>query len=332
MLLGDVRKGNGAMAPRLPPLNPLRAFEATARHLSVTKAANELYVTHSAISHQIRALETTLDVKLFYREGARLRLSAQGSALLPSISQAFETIAEATNRLRRTSMEGDLTISCVPALLSFWLLPRIATFSAQFPGIRLRVSSSNNPADVSSTAIDLCIHYGDGSWSGVWVRELTTINLFPVCSPRLLKTAHLHDVQDLAQQVILHGDAGREWSRWFAASGATNVLSQARQHFMSDANLAITAAMYGNGIALGDSVTVREPLASGRLVVPLDITVPATDAFFLICRNEIRSTPLVQAFIEWVDADLAGTELAEVRVALAERGGLHHGIVPAEAK
>lgn len=293
------------MAPRLPPLNPLRAFEATARHLSVTKAANELYVTHSAISHQIRALETTLDVKLFHREGTRLRLSAQGSALLPSISRAFETIAEATNRLRRTTMEGDLTISCVPALLSFWLLPRIATFSAQFPGIRLRVSSSNNPADVHSTAVDLCIHYGDGSWSGVWVRELKTIDLFPVCSPALMESCDFRDVHDLSQHVILHGDGGREWSRWFAASGATNVLASARQHFLSDAHLAITAAMYGNGIALGDTVTVREPLASGRLVVPLDVTVPATDAFFLICRNEIKPTPLVQAFIDWVDADLS---------------------------
>ena len=293
------------MSARLPPLNPLRAFEAAARHLSVTKAANELHVTHSAVSHQIRALETTLNVKLFHREGTRLRLSAQGSALLPSISSAFETIAEATSRLRRPSMEGDLVISCVPALLTFWLLPRIATFTDQFPGIRLRLSSSNNPADVYSPNIDLCIHYGDGSWADRWVRELTTISLFPVCSPTLLNKIQLREVRDMAQHVILHGDAGREWSRWLAASGATDTLAKARQHFMSDAHLAITAAMYGNGIALGDNVTIRQPLANGRLVVPFDLAVPATDAFFLICRSDMRSTPLVQTFIEWVDSDIA---------------------------
>lgn len=271
----------------------------------MTKAANELHVTHSAVSHQIRALETTLNVKLFQRDGTRLRLSVQGSALLPSISSAFETIAEATSRLRRPSMEGDLVISCVPALLTFWLLPRIATFTDRFPGIRLRLSSSNNQADVYDQGIDLCIHYGDGSWADRWVRELTTISLFPVCSPTLLNKVQLREVRDMAQHVILHGDSGREWSRWLAASGATDSLAKARQHFMSDAHLAITAAMYGNGIALGDNVTIREPLANGRLVVPFDLAVPATDAFFLIGRNDIRTTPLVQTFIEWVDADIA---------------------------
>jgi LysR family glycine cleavage system transcriptional activator len=292
------------MSPRLPPLNPLRAFEAAARHLSVTKAAAELNVTHSAVSHQIRALELTLNVRLLQRDGARLRLSAEGAALLPSISSAFETIAEATNRLTRRSMEGELVVSCVPAFLTFWLMPRIAAFADRYPAIRLRFSSSNATSEVYSADVDLCIRYGDGSWADRWVRELSTLSLFPVCSPNLSAGRQLRDIHDISRHVILHGDHGREWSRWLAASGATDLLTRSRQHFMSDAQLAVTAALHGSGIALGDTITVERLIASGQLVVPFDVVVPATDAFFLVCRNEIRSTPLVQAFIEWLDAQL----------------------------
>lgn len=293
------------MASRLPPLNPLRAFEAAGRHLSVTKAAAELNVTHSAISHQIRALELTLNVQLFQRKGARLKLSAQGAALLPSISSAFESIAEATNRLTRPSMVGELVVSCVPAFLSFWLLPRIGAFTDQYPGIQLRLSASNCSTDIYSPDVDLCIRYGDGNWSDRWVRELATIGLFPVCSPALVNKGPVRNVSDLEQHVILHGDDGREWSRWLATWGATALLVKSRQHFLSNAHLAMIAATHGTGVALGDTLTASQPLASGRLVAPLDFAVPAMDAFFLVCRNEMRSTPLLSAFIDWLDAGIA---------------------------
>ena len=138
------------MATRLPPLNPLRAFEAAARHGSVSAAARELNVTHGAVSHQIRALEHNLGIGLFERSGQRVKLSAQGALLLPTISAAFESIASATAQITRPATSGDLTIACVPALLSFWLLPRINQFTEQFPDIRLTLVPSNDPSRISA--------------------------------------------------------------------------------------------------------------------------------------------------------------------------------------
>ena len=140
------------MARRLPPLNPLRAFEATARHSSLTKAASELSVTHGAVSHQLRALEATLKVRLFERSGQRLKLTAHGAELLPAVAGAFEGIAAATARLTRPTSAGALSVSCVPGLLSLWVLPRLGGFVTQYPNIRLNLIASNDPGDLRSPA------------------------------------------------------------------------------------------------------------------------------------------------------------------------------------
>lgn len=289
---------------KLPPLNPLRSFEATARHLSVTRAATELFVTHSAVSHQIRALEESLGVKLFVRDGTNLRLTVEGQRLLPAVSKAFEAIADATGRMLRPEMEGRLAISCVPALMVHWLMPRISSFVERFPGVRLVLSSSNSRSEVMSSDFDLCIRYGDGTWEGRWVRELTTLDLVPVCSPQLFKRHEIKTIDDLQHHPILHGDSGKEWSRWLAASGETDLLSRTPQHFMSDAHLAILGAREGMGVALGDSVTLHDVLATGELVVPIQKSVPASDSHFIICRHEILQTPLVEAFVDWITSDI----------------------------
>jgi LysR family glycine cleavage system transcriptional activator len=295
------------MSSRLPPLNPLRAFEATARRLSVTEAARELHVTHSAVSHQIRALESTLGVKLFFREAGRLQLTPEGAAFLPSISKAFDTIAEASARVRHPSTEGDLSISCVPGLLSFWLVPNIREFIEQFPNVRLRVTPSNDTTDLHSRASDICIRYGDGNWSGLSVKLLSTLSLFPVCSPALVNDRPLRDVSDLIDHVLLHGDEGREWKSWLTACDAL-YLSRCRHHFLSDAHLAVEAATFGSGIALGDTITTSHLLETGRLVMPFDMAIPASQSFFVICRNEVKSTPLVRAFTDWLYSLIQRTE------------------------
>src|SRR3546814_4979805 len=152
------------MSVSLPPLNPLRAFEAAARLGSVSSAAKELNVTHGAISHQIRKLEAALKATLLERGARRVKLTPHGAALLPTLTTAFGEIAAATLRMTRPSTGGDLAISCVPALLSLWLVPRLGRFREQFPGIRLHLSGSNDPAAISDPENDLCIHYGPGGW------------------------------------------------------------------------------------------------------------------------------------------------------------------------
>lgn len=289
------------MANRLPPLNPLRAFEAAARLGSVSQAAGELNVTHGAVSHQVRALETALDVKLFHRERNRLRLTAQGAALLPTLSTAFEAIALAAAGLAEPSTEGDLVVSCVPALLAFWLVPRIGAFTEQFPGVRLRLIPSNDPAHIQDGAIDLCVRYGAGDWSDCWLHLLTRIQLFPVCSPSLLNTRPLRAIGDLADHVLLHADDGREWQTWLTAADALE-LARGRHHFLTDAHLAIEAATHGTGVVLGDTMTTSRLLSRGELVVPFDLSVPAADAFFITCRPEMRAAPITRVFIDWLIA------------------------------
>lgn len=324
------------MPARLPPLNPLRAFEATARHGSLTKAAGELNVTHGAISHQIRALEASLAVKLFDRAGPRLRLTAHGAELLPAVSSAFETIAAATARMTRPTTVGALSVTCVPALLSFWLVPRLGGFTAQYPDIRLTLDSVNDPGALASPEVDVCILYGDGNWPDYWVRPWSKLDLFPVASPTLANSRPIRSVRDIGGHVMLHADDGREWHNWLAHADALE-LARGPQHHFSDARLAIEAAMHGHGVALGDTLTAASLLAKGQLVAPFNLAVPAVDAFYVACRHEARAAPIVQVFIDWLfsavaegDARAAPGVAAQktIRRGRAEAGGRFPALPP----
>ncbi|RWK30378.1 transcriptional regulator GcvA [Mesorhizobium sp.] len=290
------------MAKRLPPLNPLRAFEATARHASLTKAAAELNVTHGAVSHQIKALEQSLGVKLFERAGQRVKLTPHGAELLPAVSTAFDGIAAATQRMTRPASTGALSVSCVPALLLLWMIPRLGSFTSQYPDIRLTLIPSNDARDVRAPHIDICVHYGDGSWTDCWMRKWSGLELFPVVSPTLINNRPIRTVRDLADHVFLHGDDGREWHTWLAAADALD-LERGRRHHLGDARMASEAAVHGHGVALGDTVTASGLLARGLLVAPFSLSVPAVDDFYVVCRNEMRSAPIVQLFIDWLFAE-----------------------------
>lgn len=290
------------MAKRLPPLNPLRAFEAAARHASLTKAAGELNVTHGAVSHQIKALEQSLGVKLFERSGQRVKLTPHGAEFLPAVSAAFDGIAAATQRMTRPASAGALSVSCVPALLLLWMTPRLGSFTAQYPDIQLTLIPSNDARDIRAPDIDVCVHYGDGSWSDCWIRKWSGLELFPVVSPTLINNRPIRSVRDLADHVFLHGDDGREWHTWLAAADALD-LERGRRHHLGDARMATEAAVHGHGVALGDSVTARALLARGMLVAPFSLSVPAVDDFYVVCRNEMRSAPIVQLFIDWLFAE-----------------------------
>ncbi|HLS68732.1 MAG TPA: LysR substrate-binding domain-containing protein [Kiloniellales bacterium] len=291
------------MAKRLPPLNPLRAFEAAARTGSLTRAAGELNVTHGAISHQVKTLEESLGVILFERIGRGLRLTAHGAELLPAVSAAFDGIAAATARMTRPTGSGTLSISCVPALLTFWIMPRLGSFIARYPDISLTFDASNDHRALRAPDVDICILYGDGSWSDCWLKRWSHLDLFPVMSPTLMNSKPLRSVRGLGNHVMLHADEGREWQQWLAAADALD-LPRGPQHSFSDARLVIEAAMLGHGVALGDTMTTATLLAKGQLVAPFNLTVPAVDAFYVACRRDLRSVPIVGMFIDWLFAQL----------------------------
>jgi LysR family glycine cleavage system transcriptional activator len=299
------------MVSRLPPLNPLRAFEATARRGSVSAAARELNVTHGAVSHQIKALEESLAVTLFERGAKRLKLTSEGALLLPAVTQAFGEIAAATEQMKRPAMNGELSITCVPALLSFWIVPRLNAFTDQYPGVRLKLAASNDPTVLESADVDVSILYGDGNWPDAWTRLWSNLQLFPVASPTLLNSRPLRSMRDLEDHVLLHGDAdGREWNIWLAAADAIAV-PRRRQHFMGDARFSTEAALHGQGIALGDTITASNLIAKGELIVPFDLSVTANDAFYVACRPAMRTTPIVRVFIDWMFTSLEADQLAK---------------------
>ena len=311
------------MASRLPPLNPLRAFEATARRGAVSAAARELNVTHGAVSHQIKALEESLGTSLFERGGKRLKLTPQGALLLPAVTNAFGEIAAATALMKQPETRGDLTVTCVPALLSLWLIPRLNTFTDQFPGVRVTLIAANDPENLRSLDTDVSVLYGDGNWPDYWTRLWSRLELFPVASPTLLNSRPLRSLRDLSDHTLFHGDDGREWNTWLAAADALDVV-RGRQHFMSDARLSTEAALHGQGIALGDTITASHLIARGELVVPFDLTVPANDAFYVACRQSARQAPIVKVFIDWLFSSLEESlpePQTSARMLLRGRGG-----------
>jgi len=289
------------MRKRLPPLNPLRAFEATARHLSVSRAAKELNVTPGAVSHQVRALEEALRVKLFRRTAGHLQLSSYGSAYHPAIAAAFDSIAEASALLTRQKTEGDLVVSCVQALASFWLIPRLGTFSERYPDIRLKLVAAE---EADPTEVDVAIRYGVGPWPGFHAQLWSHVELFPVCSPTLMNQKPLRSVSDLAAHTLLHGDEeGSEWQMWLSAARAPTMVG-ARYLKLSNWHLALEAAVHGHGITLGDNITASSLLDEGKLIMPFGITVPASGAFYIVCRNELRNAATLRAFTDWLNSEL----------------------------
>jgi LysR family glycine cleavage system transcriptional activator len=287
------------MARNLPPLNPLRAFEAAARHLSMSRAAQELHVTHGAVSHQVRSLEKALKVSLFIRDGNALQLSPQGSALLPTVTHAFSSIGEAVALLNSPSAEGNLVISGLPSVMTFWLIPRLDRFSKRLPGVRLKLIASKEERTLLAPDVDIWVTYGARSWPDRKAEVWITPYLFPVCSPALINAKPVRSVEDLRNHTLLHSDDGREWGLWLEAAGSPELACGSR-HIMSDANLATLAAIHGNGLALCDTLTGADLLAGGRLIVPIDLKIPAPDAFYIVYRSGSRRAPLVHAFIEWL--------------------------------
>lgn len=284
---------------RLPPLNALRAFDATARHLTVVKAADELSVTPSAVSHQLRTLEDALGVQLFTRNKTRLKLTSHGEALLPSVRAAFQMIASAAARLGDTVMVGDLVVSAPVGLSSRLITRHIGEFLSAHPDVRFKLIASNDDKEVYSPSVDVCVRYGTGIWPDRQVRLLSPVAIFPLCSPALINGPQgVRALDDLKHHLLLCEDGGAEWTRWLLAAGAGT--EGFRMTEMGNAHIAIEAALHGQGVALGDSLLVGDDLAEGRLVRLFEQSVTAKHAYYMVCRHEVGESPLVAGFTDWM--------------------------------
>ena len=298
---------------RLPPLNALRAFEAAARRLSFTRAAQELNVTQAAVSHQIKALEERLGVRLFVRRNRSLLLTEDGQLYYPQVQRAFALLREATARVAREERKGVFTLSTLASFAARWLVPRLGDFIARYPDIDLRLATSQHLADFAREQVDAAIRYGAGDYPGLSSTLLLTEELYPVCSPGLLTRRLLQCAEDLRGHTLLHDHGIDEWAQWLAAAGVTGVNVE-QGHWYRDSSLLLQAAIAGQGVALGRSVLAAEEIAAGRLVRPFDWSLPSAYAYYFVCPESSTRRPKVVAFKEWLLAEAArGDRLADVQ-------------------
>lgn len=301
------------MNQRLPSLNALRAFEAVARHLSLTKAAQELHVTPAAVSHQIKALEADLGVSLLRRLKGTFVLTETAQAVLPLLSGGFDQIAEAARRMRLDETQRFLTISVSPTFAVTWLVRRLGSFSAAFPEIDVRLQTTNAITDFSSDGVDIAIRFGAGDYPGEQAIRLFDEEIFPVCSPLLLdRGPPLDRPADLAGHSLLHVEwtwsmtrgEPLDWQMWLRAAGAGEVDAQRGPRF-SNAGLALQAAIEGLGPALGSEALVGDELAAGRLVRPFDVALPVNFAYYLVYPEDTAERPKVASFRHWILSEIA---------------------------
>lgn len=291
------------MTARLPSLNGLRAFEAAARHLSFTLAASELNVTQTAISHQIRRLEEELGIRLFIRQNRALTLTPEARDYLPGVRAAFNDLRLATDRLLRRDDDKVLTVSTIASLAAKWLLPRLTDFQEAHPGIDVRITTSTSLVDFQRDNVDAAIRYGRGQWAGLRADWLMADELFPVCSPSLLRGDEpLRTPGDLKDYVLLHTNSGDDWRLWLTAAGLPTDISRQPGLTFDMTFVTIQAAIDGMGVAMGRTSYVRDDIAKGRLVVPFKIALPADAGFYLVSPEGRREAPKLAAFRQWMIA------------------------------
>ena len=293
---------------RLPPLSSLRAFEAAARHLSFTRAAAELHVTQAAVSHQVKALEDWLGLKLFRRQNRNVFLTEAGQSYLPAVREAFDGLSEATRRLRQRGGEGKLTVSVTLSFAAKWLMPRLGRFRRLHPDIEFRIDATDRNVDFTREEVDVGLRYGAGSWAGLTARRLLNEALFPVCSPAL--AASLKRPEDLASHTLLHDEMRQDWRMWLLAAGVKGV-DPTRGPTFTNSAMCVQAAIDGEGVTLGRSALVAADLAAGRLVRPFAVRLPTEFAYYVVHTPRAGDLPRVRAFVDWLLSEAALAEKEE---------------------
>jgi LysR family glycine cleavage system transcriptional activator len=299
-----------AMATRLPPMNTLRAFEAAARHLSFTLAAEELHITQAAVSHQIKVLEQALGVRLFRRLNRAIRLTEEGQEFVGEVRKALNHLATAVENLAAPDAGGPLTISVLPSFASKWLVPRLGRFRDKHPEIDVRISPSIVLTDFQRDDVDLVVRYGKGEYEGLHSVRLMTEDIFPVCSPALQEGPNaLSKPEDLRHHTLLHDDAYIDWTMWLLVAGVKGV-DPRQGPFFTDSALVIQAAVEGQGVALARGALAAGDIAAGRLVKPFDIAISAENAYYVLSPKATSHHPKIAAFREWLLEEAAADDSA----------------------
>ncbi len=301
---------------RLPPLNGLRAFEAAARHLSFSRAAEELFVTPAAISHQIKGLEDYLGVTLFRRLPRAVMLTDAAQAILPLVSEGFDKLAQATAVLKETEATGVLTVTSAPTFAQKWLLEHLDEFAKEHPEINVRLDARLDTVDFDRDGVDIGIRLGAGHYPGLRTHQLFDEQVTPVCHPKYLEGPHaLKRPEDLKHHTLLHVDWGNinapfpDWRMWLTSVGADREVDYTRGPVFTVESMAIDAAARGTGIALASTYAFRHDIESGRLVMPFDRRITSEISYWVVSPERTADNPKVKAFREWLLRRAAETGL-----------------------
>jgi len=288
------------MARRLPSLNALRAFEAAARHRSLTLASAELNVAQAAVSRHVRELEAWLGTKLFHRTGRGVALTEDGAALAADLTAAFDRLAAAVDRFKASGQRRGLVVSSDVSFAALWLVPRLKSFLAAHPDIDLVIDPSPRLVDYAKGEADIGIRYGKGDWRGVSATKLFPAAAAPVCSPKFLAASRVRVPADLATAALIREDRHDYWPLWLAAAGVSLAAPPVGPQVRGE--LAIAAAEAGSGFALADAVQAGDALMAGRLVRPFGIVVEEC-AYFLVHAEGARLTAAAEAFRVWLTGE-----------------------------
>ena len=293
--------------PRLPSTQALRALECFARHGTVWQAADELALTRSAVSHQLRLLERDLGFCLLNRVGTRIELTAQGKGYAQDVRRALTAISGAAARHAGRGVSGALTVSCPPGFAATWLCTKLGGFHTACPDVDLSLVTPRRLDDVSNPNVDVFIAFGlANSQSALKVQLLKEVEFTPLCSPVLLnRLGGLAGPADLARATLLHLTDRSDWAEWFRLAGLSADSAQGGIVF-SDMNLAYAAVLAAQGVTMGDEFICHQAMESGQLVRPFDLAIKSARSYLLVVPPEKSGSPAVTAFCDWLFAELPG--------------------------
>lgn len=286
--------------PQLP-LNALRAFEASARHLSFTRAAVELCVTQAAVSHQVKSLEAQLNVTLFKRLPRGLMLTSEGESLLPVLRDAFDRIALTLDQFEGGHYREVLTVGAVGTFAVGWLLPRLADFHSRYPLIDLRLSTHNNRVDVAAEGLDYAIRFGAGAWHGTDACPLLEAPLTVLCVPQIAE--QLRSPADVLKHTLLRSYRADEWNLWFQAAGLPGDTRVPRSVVFDSSLAMMEAALQGAGVALAPALMFSRQLENDVIRQPFEVGI-TTGSYWLTRLQSRAETPAMLAFKGWLQASV----------------------------
>lgn len=299
---------------RLPNLAALRAFEAAARHGNFSRAAEEIHVTHGAISHQVRALEEELGAALFARHGKRIAITPEGERFAIALRKALTDIAAAAAALQADGKQKRLTVTALPSFAARWLSPRLGHFIEQHPDMEVMLQSSGHLTDFVRESVDVGIRFGRGNYPGLAVEKIMDDYYYPVASPRFNGGKLPRTPEKLVKHSLLRCEL-EPWTPWFGAAGL-DFLEPTGGLVFQDSSMLVRAAVEGHGIALARHVIAASDIESGALVRLFDIAIRCPQSYYLVCPPEALKKPQVQAFRAWLLAELGKQDAVRVTAPL----------------